>query len=279
MSIPERRIGLIGAGQMGLPMVRRLAANGWDVTAYARRSEARAACETAGAVATDDPQAAVREADAVVVCLFGDPQIRELAFGAEGFLGSMAQGALLIVHTTGSPAMTRRLADEGAGRAIRVLDAPVSGSAQDVEHGHVTVLLGGEPDDVDAARKIVAAYGEPILPIGPLGSALAVKLLNNALFAAHLQLAGEVERAASRFGVDMPTVARALREASGASYAMEVIARRGSVDAVAAAAGPFLAKDVAAVDEVVAELGLDLGVLGYVNAHGPVCFRARDSTD
>ncbi len=261
---------------MGLPMVARLVAGSWDVTAFARRAETRSQCELAGAVATDDRHAAVHDAAAVVLCLFSDAQIRELAFGADGFIGSMAPGALLVTHTTGSPALARQMAEEGAERGIRVVDAPVSGSVKDIEEGHVTVLLGGEPGDVADAIELVAAYGDPIIAIGPLGSALMVKLLNNALFAAHVQLAGEVERVAAGFGVDMSTVAPAILQSSGASYALDVVARWGSVQKVAASAGPFLAKDIAVVDAVVSELDLDLGVLGHANAHGLVNFQSRE---
>jgi 3-hydroxyisobutyrate dehydrogenase-like beta-hydroxyacid dehydrogenase len=190
----------------------------------------------------------------------------------------MKPGALLIVHTTGSPATTRQLAIQGADQAIRVVDAPVSGTVQDIEQGHVTVLLGGDSNDIERATSLLAAYGDPILPIGPLGSAMAVKLLNNALFAAQVQLAGEVERVAAHFDVEMAKVAPAILQSSGSSNAMGVVARFGSLTAVAAAAGPFLSKDVAVVNEVAEELGLDLGVLGYANDHGPVNFAPRDSS-
>jgi 3-hydroxyisobutyrate dehydrogenase-like beta-hydroxyacid dehydrogenase len=260
---------------MGLPMVRRLVAGRWDVTAFARRAEVRSQCELAGASSSGDLNEAVREADVVVLCLFSDVQIRELAFGPDGFLSSIAAGALLISHTTGSPALVRQIAEEGSERGIRVVDAPVSGSARDIEEGHVTVLVGGNPEDIASATAVVAAYGDPVLAIGPLGGALVVKLLNNALFAAHVQLAGEVERVAAGFGVDMSTVAPALLQSSGASYALDVVARWGSIDKVAASAGPFLAKDLAVVDTVVLELGLDLGVLGLVNSRGRVNFRSR----
>lgn len=277
MSGTEQRIGFIGAGHMGLPMVRRLVTAGWDVVAFARRAESRAQCEAVGACSTDDLQNAVRDAVAVVVCLFADAQIREFALGPNSFLGSMEPGALLVVHTTGSPATARQLAMQGTERGIRVVDAPVSGSAQDIEQGHVTVLLGGEPNDIERAAALLVAYGDPIVPIGPLGSAMAVKLLNNALFAAQVQLAGEVERVAAGFDVEMSTVAQAILQSSGSSYAMGVVARYGSLAAVAAAAGPFLAKDVDLINEVARELDLDLGVLGHANEHGPITFAPRDA--
>jgi 3-hydroxyisobutyrate dehydrogenase-like beta-hydroxyacid dehydrogenase len=155
---------------------------------------------------------------------------------------------------------------------VRVVDAPVSGSAEDIADGAITVLLGGEPADVDEARSIVAAYGDPILPIGPLGSAQAIKLLNNSLFAAQVQLAAEVERLAAEFGIEPAAAAGAIQRASGASFAMGVVERRGSVASVEASAGHYLQKDVGAMNDVAAELGLDLGMLGHVTAHGPLDF-------
>ena len=115
----------------------------------------------AGASTTDDCHGAVRDAAAVVLCLFSDAQIRELAFGPDGFLGSMASGALLVTHTTGSPGLARQMAEEGSDRGIRVVDAPVSGSAKDIDEGHVTVLLGGDPADIATALRIGGRVRRP----------------------------------------------------------------------------------------------------------------------
>lgn len=256
-------------------MVRRLVEAGEELHVYARRRDVLDECAALGTAVTSDVVEAVRGADVVVVCLYSDDQVRDLAVSPEGFLHAIRSGSLLITHTTGSPSMTRRLAEVGAERGVRVVEAPVSGSADDVATGGLTVLLGGDPGDVDDAREVVAAYGDPILTTGPLGSALAVKLLNNALFAAHVQLAGEVERIATEFGVDMSEVAAAIQHSSGSSYAMGLVERSGSVHALAAAAGHFLAKDVAAVEDVAEELGIDLGVLGVVNRDGPLEFTGR----
>lgn len=270
------QIGFIGAGQMGMPMVRRLVGAGHEVTVYARRAEVRDECRALGASATDSAAEAVAGVDAVVTCLYADAQLRELALGPDGFLASTAPGALVLVHTTGSPSTARALAEAGSPRGLHIVDAPVSGSAEDIAAGHVTVMLGGEPDAVARAHAVVSAYGDPVVALGPLGSAQVVKLLNNALFAAQIQLAGEVERIAGRFGVDPPTLASTIQRSSGASYAMSLVETMGSTATLAEAAGHFLHKDVAAVVDVADELGLDLGVLGHVNRHGPVRFSGRE---
>lgn len=264
------RLAFIGAGQMGMPMVRRLVGAGRVVTVYARRQDVRAECAGLGAGATPDIAEAVGDADAVVVCLYSDAQLRELALGANGFLGAMKDDALVLIHTTGSPATAPVLASHGADRNLRVVEAPVSGSAEDIAAGRLTVMLAGEPADVQVGRDVVAAYGEPILFLGPLGAAQAVKLLNNALLAANLQLIAEVERIAADFGVDWPEAAAAIQASSGASRGMALVQGMGSVHALVEAGGHFLRKDVAAVIESAGELGVDLGELGAVNRRGPL---------
>jgi 3-hydroxyisobutyrate dehydrogenase-like beta-hydroxyacid dehydrogenase len=269
------QIAFVGAGQMGMPMVVRLVKAGRNVTVFARRQEVRNDCAAAGAVASGDLGAVVCDADVVLVCLFSDTQVRELALGPNGFLAAAKQGATIALHTTGSPETAHALAASGADRDIRIVDAPVSGSAEDIAAGRLTVLLGGDAVDVSRVRDIVAAYSEPVLTLGSLGSAQIVKLLNNVLFAAHVQLAGEIERITTAIGVDIGLVAAAIQRSSGASYAMGLVEMMGSVEGLAQGAGPFLYKDVTTVRRVAAELDIDLGELGHVNDAGPLTFATR----
>ena len=83
----------------------------------------------------------------------------------------MAPGSVLVVHTTGSPGTAQRLAEAGAARRVDVVDSPVSGTVADVIAGSITLLVGGPPDTVDRVRPVLAAYGDPILYLGPLGRA------------------------------------------------------------------------------------------------------------
>ena len=104
------------------------------------------------------------DADVVIVCVYSDREVDEVALGADGLIASMAPGAVLALHTTGSPATAKRLADAGASRGVKVVDAPVSGGADDILAGRLTVMLGGEPDDVERVSSVVAAYSDAIFP-------------------------------------------------------------------------------------------------------------------
>jgi 3-hydroxyisobutyrate dehydrogenase-like beta-hydroxyacid dehydrogenase len=262
-----------------MPMVRRLVHAGREVKVFARRPVVRSECVSAGATATDDLAEAVRGAEVVVVCVFSDEQLLELALGDRGFLAAMADDSLVVVHTTGSPSTAQVLSDEGAPRGVRVVEAPVSGSAEDISASQITVLLAGAAADVDRAHEIVAAYGDPILHVGPLGAAQVVKLLNNALLSAHLQLIAEVERIAEEFGVDRTAAVAAIQASSGASTALGIVQSIGSVEALVEAGGHFLRKDVAEVLATAEDVGIDLGQLGLVNLGGLIAFVDRPVPD
>ncbi|MGK2854251.1 MAG: NAD(P)-binding domain-containing protein, partial [Microbacteriaceae bacterium] len=95
------RVGVIGAGRMGAPMVRRLVEAGHDVRAVGRTDEKRLAVSELGATPVADAAGVADGAEVVVICLFTDEQVREVA-GPE-LLSAIPPGAVVIVHTTGSP--------------------------------------------------------------------------------------------------------------------------------------------------------------------------------
>jgi 3-hydroxyisobutyrate dehydrogenase-like beta-hydroxyacid dehydrogenase len=266
------RVAFVGAGQIGAPMSERLLAAGHELTVYARRAEVREHFARLGAAVTDSLTEAADGAEAIHLALYSDEQLAEVTLGEHGLVPALGADALLVSHTTGSPTTIRRIADAGNGH---VVDAPFSGGADDVLAGHLTVMLGGDPDDVARARTTVGAYADPMVDIGALGSALVVKLVNNALFAANIQLVAQAEQIANDLGVDTPTLARVIQESSGASYVMGLIALMGSTHTLVDAAGHYMRKDIDVVREVVDGLGVDLGILGDVLDGGPAQFTAR----
>jgi 3-hydroxyisobutyrate dehydrogenase-like beta-hydroxyacid dehydrogenase len=266
------KIAFVGVGQIGAPMAERLLAAGHDVTVYARRAEVRDHFDQAGARVTDSLAEAARPAEVVHLGLYSDAQLEEVTLSPDGLVAHLGADTLLVSHTTGSPATVQGIAAAGNGH---VVDAPFSGGADDVRNGTLTVMLGGAPDDVERARATVAAYADPILPIAGLGSALAVKLVNNALFAANIQLAAQAEEIANDLGVDTPTFAKVVQQSSGGSYVMGLVAGMGSTKSLVDAAGHYMRKDIDVVREVADGLGIDLGILGQAVDGGPARFEAR----
>lgn len=257
------RVGFVGAGRMGAPMVRRLVEAGHDVRALGRTPEKCEAIEDLDARAVTDLAAVAEGADVVVVCVFTDEQVRQVCLD-DGLVAAMSADAVLVLHTTGSP----RTAEAIAARGIQVVDAPVSGGPHDIAAGQVTLFVGGGDAAVARARPLLATYGDPVLHVGGLGAGQRVKLVNNVLFAAHIGIVTEGVRLGGLLGISEPALLEALTHGSADSRALGNIARAGSAAAFVDAVGGFIGKDVAVVRRTLAELGEDLGALDVVAEAG-----------
>ena len=262
------RVGFVGAGRMGAPMVRRLAEAGHEVRALGRNDEKRCAVSELGAHAVPELSAVGDGADVVVVCVFTDEQVQQVCLHSE-LLSAMPSGAVLVVHTTGSPRTVEMIA---ASSDIDVVDAPVSGGPHDIAAGHVTLFVGGSDDAVTRARPALDSYGDPVLHVGALGAGQRVKLINNALFAAQIGLLREAVRLGDRLGVEESKLLSAVSHGSAASRVGGFIAARGSVAGFVDGVGEFIGKDVAVLRAIAAELGSDLGMIDDVidTALGPI---------
>jgi 3-hydroxyisobutyrate dehydrogenase len=261
------RIGFVGAGRMGAPMVQRLVAAGHDVHAIGRTADKRAAIADLGATPVTELGDVATGAEAVVVCVFTDDQVKDLCLDGP-LVQAMSAGSTLVVHTTGSPRTARSIADRFP--AVGVLDAPVSGGPHDIAAGKVTLFVGGDDTVVARVSPALSTYADPILRAGATGAGQLVKLVNNTLFAAQIGLVAEGARLGAQFGIEESALLNALTHGSAQSRVLDMIASAGSAQAFIAAVGEFIGKDVAVVRRTVAELGGELGVLGAaVDAGAP----------
>ena len=252
------RIGFVGAGRMGAPMVRRLAEAGHDVRVLGRDDEKRAVIAELGARAVTQLSEVADGADVVVVCVFTDEQVRDVCLDG-GLVAQMADGAALVLHTTGSPETARSIAARFGH--VEVVDAPVSGGPHDIAAGAVTLFVGGSDAGVARARPAIGSYGDPILHAGPTGTGQLVKLVNNTLFAAQIGLVAEGMRLGAKLGVEETALLGALTQGSAQSRVLSMIASAGSADGFISAVGEFIGKDISVVRATLADLGGDLGEL------------------
>ena len=138
VTVHSPRIGFVGAGRMGFPMVERLAAAGHDLVVHAHRAESRAALDRLGVRHAGALREVAADRDVLLICVFNDEQLAKIG---EPLAAALPDGAVFASHTTGRTATLRGLADRFPG--IDVLEAPVSGVAADIREGRLTVLLGG----------------------------------------------------------------------------------------------------------------------------------------
>jgi len=259
MEIGSIEVGFIGVGGMGRPILDRVLGAGLRVTAFVRRPQLAGELRRDGVTVVGSASEAARLADALIVCLYSDAQLRSVMFEG-GALAALRPGAALVNHVTGSPGLARELLDR-APPGVDVVDAPMSGTPEDIRNGGLTLLVGLEADELGWVGPVLATYAEPIIRVGRVGDAQRAKLVNNLLFTAHLRLAQEAIRLGASMGVEPSLLVAAVSRCSGASNAVSLLGGLPA-DEVIAAARPYLAKDVAAVRRVAAELGVELGTLG-----------------
>lgn len=272
------KIGFVGAGKMGEPIIRLLLEAGQPVSLWARRAEVRAALKSAGAVSASSPDVLAASVDILITCLYDDEQVTDVLLRDGGLIERMRPGALLIVHSTLEVKTCRAVAAAADRAGILVLDAPLSGTAVDVREKKLTVLMAGSQEAIEHGRGVVGLYSNSILELdGEFGSAGILKLLNNTLFALNAESAMIVARAASQLGLNPQQTLAQLALCTGRSNAVAELARSASLDAFMHSARPYFEKDLAAAQATAEFLGTDLAGADVVMGHFGAAHRAPDA--
>lgn len=189
-------------------------ANGWPVTVWARRVASVDALDCAVAVA-DSLDELGASCDVVAVCVTADADVESVVNG--GLLDAMASGTTLIIHSTISPETCHRISDAAGSRGVAVIDAPVSRDRADHDTARYSLLLGGDASDIDRVSSVMDAYAEWQFHLGPVGSGMIMKIINNTMSAANLRIIYDALDAGENLGLDPDAMADALRHTSGGS--------------------------------------------------------------
>ena len=250
----DTRIGFIGLGDQGGPMAQRTAEAGFPTTVWARRPATLEPFAGVPFSVAGSPAEVGAASEVACICVVDDAGVLEVA---DGLLAGMAAGGVIVVHSTVHPDTCHEVARRAAARRVAVVDAPVSGGGAMALERRLLVMAGGAAEDVDRCRPVFAAYGDPVLHLGPLGAGQAAKLLNNLLFTAHLALATDLFALGRALGVDPASLTEVLAHGSGRSYGVQVTAGMGhSAVPLGAHAGPLLRKDVGIVADIAGRLGV-----------------------
>ena len=202
------RVGFVGLGRMGQPMAARLLADGVPLALFDARREAvdRIVAESGGVRAASLAELAERS-DVVITMLPDGGVVRAVVAGsgagsADRLLGALRTGSVLIDMSSSSPTGTQALGRTLAEHGIALLDAPVSGGVARAVTGALTVMVGGDAAVITRCRPLFEIIGQQVFATGPLGSAHALKALNNLVSAAGLIAAAEALLIGRRFGLD-----------------------------------------------------------------------------
>ena len=195
-------VAFIGLGIMGLPMAGHLVDAGHRVVGYNRSPERTAALVEKGGVAADSAAEAARGADVVAVMVPDSPDVRDVLVGSGGVFDAVRPGTLVIDFSSIRPDVTTELAATARERGIRLLDAPVSGGQAGAVAGTLSIMVGGERADFDAAKQILDAVGKTVVHVGPSGAGQTVKAANQLIVAGNIELLAEAVVFLEAYGVD-----------------------------------------------------------------------------
>ncbi|GEO96125.1 2-hydroxy-3-oxopropionate reductase [Kocuria turfanensis] len=197
-----RSVTVIGLGIMGLPMARNLVAAGFDVVGFNRSPDKVDRLVEAGGRGASSVAESVRDADVVITMVPDSPDVEGVVTGEDGVFARAKQGTIWIDASSIRPDVAARLAEEAARAGLRPLDAPVSGGEQGAIDAALSIMVGGEAADFEAARPVLEAVGRTIVHVGPAGSGQTVKAANQLVVAGNIQLLAEAVVFLEAYGVD-----------------------------------------------------------------------------
>jgi len=219
------KVGVIGLGIMGGPMAANLVRAGYDVIGHNRSWAKTERLIATGGRGAETVAEAVSDSDFVITMLPDSPDVLGVALGEDGVFAHAKSGMIYIDMSTIAPATAVQVAVAGRERGFRVLDAPVSGGERGAIEGTLSIMVGGDKDDVDAAQSVFRPIGGTIVHVGGSGAGQTVKAANQLLTAGTIELVAEAIVFLEAHDVDATTALRAL---SGGLAGSAVIDRRAA---------------------------------------------------
>jgi 3-hydroxyisobutyrate dehydrogenase len=215
------KIGFIGTGTMGQPMLANLVKKGfqviaWDVVPAALDAAARLGAARAGSI-----RETAAEADVVITMLPSSANVEAAYLGEGGIVEGAEPGRLCVDMSTIDPGTSQRVAARLKERRLRFLDAPVSGGVGGAATGTLAIMVGGDAGDVEEARPALAAMGSNIIHVGAVGAGEVAKLCNNLISGSAMIAVAEAFRIGEAFGVDPQILNNVIAKSSGATWVME----------------------------------------------------------
>lgn len=222
----KQTVALLGLGTMGHGMASNLLKAGFPLTVWNRTQAKAESLARNGAKIAATPAQAAKEAQIVIAMVSDDEVSRSVWLGAEGALAAMHPGAIAVDSSTLSPDWIAELQAAVSDRALRMADAPVTGSRMQAESGQLTFLVGADDETLAAITPVLRPMSKEILHLGPVGSGTQMKLINNFLSAVQVSSFAEAVAWIERTGLSRGTALDFLKRAAPGSPIFATMAER-----------------------------------------------------
>jgi 3-hydroxyisobutyrate dehydrogenase len=215
------KVGFIGTGTMGQPMLANLVKKGFELVAFDVVPGALDVAVRLGAGRAGSAGEAAANCDLVITMLPSSANVEAAYLGEGGIIESAPAGQLCVDMSTIDPGTSQRVAARLQKRGLRFLDAPVSGGVGGATAGTLAIMVGGDARDLEEARPALAAMGANIIHVGAVGAGEVAKLCNNLISGSALIAVAEAFRIGEAFGVDPQILTNVIAKSSGATWVME----------------------------------------------------------
>jgi 3-hydroxyisobutyrate dehydrogenase-like beta-hydroxyacid dehydrogenase len=202
LTADQVKLGFIGLGNMGSPIVQRLLDDGYHLVVYDMDIAKAQAIAAQRAIVAKNILDLARTADVILSCLTNDEAVRNVYTGSEGVFAGARPGTVVLEMSTISPESSRELHRLGARGDIEVLDVAISGSTPAAAEGVLTLLVGGDPELFRAAEPIFQVIAKRYFLLGGSGAGTAMKLVVNTLLGVGMQAIAEAVVLGEKTGLD-----------------------------------------------------------------------------
>lgn len=214
------KIAFIGMGTMGVPMAINLLKAGYEVTVHNRTRAKEKPVVAMGANRASSPQEAAIGAEIIITCVSDSPDVQQVILGENSVINGAQSGTIVIDMSTISPSITRHIAATLAQKKIKMLDAPVSGGSEGAKQGTLSIMVGGEAENFQAVKPILAAMGQTITHVGPIGAGQITKAINQVIVAGTYWAVAEGITLGLKAGMDMDKVVQAVGGGAAGSWGL-----------------------------------------------------------
>ena len=276
-SVRDEQIGIVGVGNMGGAIARSMLREGFDLLAFDLRAEAVDELVQLGAKAAESVVDLAARSKVISLVVVSDDQVRDVG---RTIVDAAKPGTFVLVHSTVRPGTVVDLAELGAERGVEVMDVSVNGGNEKATLGTLTLMVGGRRESVEYCRPLFEAFGSNIFPMGPVGSGVVGKLVNNLIALGSYALQLEAMRLAAAYGLEEDDVTSAVIASMGDNRGIRTWGRHDRKRAIRAAQGTDwserMGRDLEEAAIAAGAHGLTLPVTAVIAEAMPHMLRRRD---
>ncbi|MBE6905831.1 MAG: 2-hydroxy-3-oxopropionate reductase [Ruminococcaceae bacterium] len=215
------KLGFIGLGIMGKPMVRNLLKAGYEVVVFDIMQENVATVTADGAKAGTSAKDVAAQCRTIITMLPNSPHVKAVVCGENGILEGAEEGDILIDMSSIAPLVSQEIGAECEKLGVKMIDAPVSGGEPKAIDGTLSIMVGGDEAVFDRVKEdILLKMGASAVYCGGLGAGNTTKLSNQVIVALNIAALAEALMLAAKAKVDPALVLQAIQGGLAGSTVM-----------------------------------------------------------